>query len=65
MTVVLPKPGEVIRYSYLWHDEHRAGQEEGRKDRPCAVVMSLLTESSNTRLIVLRSHVRRQPRVPT
>jgi hypothetical protein len=53
VTIVVPKPGEVIRYSYLWHDEHRAGREEGFKDRPCAVVMSLLTEQGDTRLVVL------------
>ncbi len=37
----LPKPvqGLVIRYSYLWRAEYRRGQEEGVKDRPCAVVL--------------------------
>lgn len=34
-----PVPGLVIRYSYLWLHEHRQGQEEGAKDRPCAVVL--------------------------
>lgn len=34
-----PIPGLVIRYSYLWADEARRGQEEGSKDRPCAVVL--------------------------
>jgi hypothetical protein len=29
MTIALPLPGEVISYSYLWADEHEAGQEEG------------------------------------
>jgi mRNA-degrading endonuclease toxin of MazEF toxin-antitoxin module len=53
MTAEVPKPGELIRYSYLWHDEHRAGHEEGLKDRPCAVVMSLVTQAGETRLIVL------------
>jgi len=38
--VSLPKPvpGLVISYSYLWSDEHRQGVEEGRKNRPCAIV---------------------------
>jgi hypothetical protein len=35
-----PAPGLVIRYSYLWAEEHRRGQEEGVKDRPCAVILS-------------------------
>jgi len=29
-----PIPGLVVRYSYLWLDEYRQGQEEGTKDRP-------------------------------
>jgi len=38
--VSLPKPvpGLVISYSYLWSDEYRQGMEEGRKNRPCAIV---------------------------
>jgi hypothetical protein len=35
-----PVPGLVIRYSYLWASEHARGQEEGVKDRPCAVVLA-------------------------
>jgi hypothetical protein len=34
-----PLPGLVIRYSYLWHAEYLKGQEEGVKDRPCAVIL--------------------------
>ena len=34
-----PVPGLVIRYSYLWLEEYRRGQEEGVKDRPCAVIL--------------------------
>lgn len=34
-----PKPGLVIRYSYLWAREHARGQEEGVKDRPCAIIL--------------------------
>ena len=36
-----PQPGLVISYAYLWHREHRAGQEEGRKDRPCVIVLAI------------------------
>ena len=35
-----PQPGMVISYAYLWHHEHRAGREEGVKDRPCVVVLA-------------------------
>lgn len=36
-----PRPGLVIRYSYLWRREHAAGREEGVKDRPCAIIVAL------------------------
>jgi len=31
----------VVRYSFLWSTEARAGQIEGRKDRPCVVVTAV------------------------
>jgi len=31
----------VVRYSFLWSSEARAGQTEGRKDRPCVVVTAI------------------------
>ncbi|MEP9397292.1 type II toxin-antitoxin system PemK/MazF family toxin [Mesorhizobium sp. KR2-14] len=48
-----PVPGLVIRYSYLWVAEHRAGQEEGRKDRPCAIVLTATDEAEGTTVTVL------------
>jgi hypothetical protein len=41
--VPLPAPelGLVISYAYLWSSEADEGQEEGLKDRPCAVVLSV------------------------
>ncbi len=38
MSLPKPVPGLVISYSYLWSDEHGQGIEEGRKNRPCAIV---------------------------
>jgi hypothetical protein len=35
----IPEPGLVISYSYLWRSEYEQGQEEGTKDRPCAIVL--------------------------
>lgn len=34
-----PVPGLVIRYSYLWLDDHRKGRKEGVKDRPGAIIL--------------------------
>lgn len=44
----LPKPfaGLVIRYGYLWRDQHRQGLETGLKDRPCVVVLAVETKDN-------------------
>lgn len=53
MTLPTPKPGLVIRYSYLWTHEHDQGREEGVKDRPCAVLLATRTDEGDLRVIVL------------
>ena len=42
----------MVRYSYLWASEHARGQEEGVKDRPCAVVL-VSTESAGDRIVTV------------
>lgn len=41
MAVPEPQLGLVISYAYLWHHEHRAGRDEGSKDRPCVIILSI------------------------
>lgn len=41
MSFPQPEPGLVISYAYLWRHEHNRGQEEGRKDRPCVIVLAV------------------------
>ncbi len=53
MTWPTPQPGLVIRYSYLWTSEARAGREEGVKDRPCAIVLAIAAAQDRKRVIVL------------
>jgi hypothetical protein len=36
-----PEAGLVVSYSYLWKEEEERGQVEGRKDRPCAIVLAV------------------------
>jgi PemK-like, MazF-like toxin of type II toxin-antitoxin system len=48
-----PVPGLVISYSYLWAEQHKRGQEEGVKDRPCAVVLVTQDEEGERRVTVL------------
>ncbi len=40
MSLPPPLPGLVISYSYLWAREQKQGADEGRKNRPCAIVMA-------------------------
>jgi hypothetical protein len=49
----VPVPGLVIRYSYLWASEHARGQEEGVKDRPCAVVLVTQDDGGDRLITVL------------
>ncbi len=36
-----PEIGLVITYSYLWKNEAAAGHSGGRKNRPCAILLSV------------------------
>ena len=47
-----PVPGLVIRYAYLWREEQLRGQEDGRKDRPCAVIL-VTTADQGDRLVTV------------
>lgn len=41
MAVPPPETGLVIAYAYLWQHEHLAGHEEGHKNRPAVIVLSI------------------------
>lgn len=53
MSLPKPEPVLVIRYSYLWLREHRAGREEDTKDRPCAIVLALLDGNGDQNVLVV------------
>jgi hypothetical protein len=59
MAIPAPEPGLVINYAYLWHHEHLAGQEEGRKDRPSVIVLcvDVLEESTAIVTVLPITHV--------
>ncbi|MBL8643638.1 MAG: type II toxin-antitoxin system PemK/MazF family toxin [Rhodospirillaceae bacterium] len=53
MSFPVPRPGLVIRYSFLWSHERAKGAEEASKDRPCAIVVAVRkTEQDDLRVIV-------------
>ncbi len=41
MALPEPRRGLVIAYSFLWLREAAGGQEEGRKDCPCVIVLAV------------------------
>jgi hypothetical protein len=46
MSLPIPKPGLVIRYSFLWSTEKAEGATEGSKDRPCAIIVAARRDPS-------------------
>jgi hypothetical protein len=48
-----PEPGLVISYAYLWHREHQAGQEEGRKERPSVIVLAVEREADGAIIVTV------------
>jgi len=38
----------VIGYAYLWRDEAKRGQTEGRKERPAVIVLSVTRQDERT-----------------
>lgn len=53
MSFPAPKPGLVIRYSFLWSHEQEAGADEAAKSRPCAIVIAVpMTRAGDIRTIV-------------
>ena len=59
MALPVPKPALVIRYAYLWHSRAIAGQVEGEKDRPCAVVLN--QETKDGEIIVTVAPITHSP----
>ena len=53
MSIPNPEPGLVISYAYLWHDEHRAGLEEGQKDRPSVIVLAVERKADGATLVTV------------
>lgn len=52
MALPTPAPGLIISYAYLWRAEQRTGGSEGRKDRPCAIVVATKDEDGDTLVYV-------------
>ncbi|PWB84267.1 MAG: growth inhibitor PemK [Methylocystaceae bacterium] len=64
MPIPTPEPGLVISYAYLWHDEYGAGQEEGLKDRPSAIVLVVERVSDDATIVTVLPITHSAPRDP-
>jgi hypothetical protein len=64
MPIPTPEPGLVISYAYLWHDEHKAGREEGLKDRPSVIVLTVERESDDTTIVTVLPVTHSAPQDP-
>jgi hypothetical protein len=64
LTIPHPEPGLVLSYAYLWHDEHMAGQSEGRKDRPVVVVLVVERAADQQMIVMVLPVTHAQPKDP-
>ena len=62
MGIPPPEPGLVLNYAYLWHDEHRAGHDEGRKDRPSVIVLCATRAADRAVLVTVLPITHSPPR---
>ena len=56
-----PEVGDVIPYSYLWAREHEAGEDAGRKQRPCVVVVAVKPAGKDAVRVVVAPVTSQQP----
>ena len=52
MPLPRPEPGLVIHYQYLWRHEHEAGDEQGSKRRPCAIIVAVANRNGRIETVV-------------
>lgn len=64
MAIPMPEPGLVISYAYVWDYEAQAGQEEGRKDRPCVIALAVERPRDGEMLVTVLPVTHRPPNDP-
>jgi hypothetical protein len=62
MNLPTPRPGLVIRYSFLWNTEKAQGAAEGSKDRPCVIVVAARRDSSGDITTIVAPVTHQPPR---
>jgi len=64
MAIPSPETGLVISYAYLWHHERQAGQEEGRKNRPSVIVLTVERPKDGATLVTVLPITHSAPAIP-
>ncbi|WP_179381799.1 hypothetical protein [Jannaschia marina] len=57
-----PAVGDVWSYPYLWARQAKSGETEGRKTRPCALILLLRQDDGRTLVVLLA--ITTQPPLP-
>jgi hypothetical protein len=52
MALPIPEVGLVISYAYVWRHEYERGNEDGKKNRPCVIVLAVENEALGVRVTV-------------
>lgn len=65
MSLPRPEPGLVVSYAYLWRHEHNRGQEEGRKNRPCVIVLAVTRAKANAVRVTVAAVTHTPPHADT
>ena len=63
-TIPTPEAGLVIAYAYLWLREHRAGQDEGLKDRPSVIVLAVERQADGATVVTVLPITHGAPATP-
>jgi hypothetical protein len=62
VSLPVPEPGLVIRYNYLWNSEFRTGRSQSDKDRPCAIILAVVTPSAKQPRVIVVPVTHSEPR---
>jgi len=59
-----PRVGLVIRYAFLWSHEAARSADEGRKDRPCAIVVAARQQGAEEIRVIVAPVTHEPPHDP-
>lgn len=61
MADLVPEPGLVIPYVYLWRHQHARGEESGRKTRPVLIVIAVTRAATGKLRVAVAPITTQQP----